>query len=63
MRIGVIWVVLTSRNTTLASTQVSAFYENSPAMIIIMPVVGIRGIKAYARLKMYSVFLLSCSPI
>ena len=50
MRIGVIWVVLTSRNTTLASTQVSAFYENSPAMIIIMPVVSIHGIKAYARL-------------
>ena len=51
MRIGVIWVVLTSRNTTLASTQVSAFYESSPAMIIIMcPIVSIRGIQAYARL-------------
>ena len=40
MRIGVVWVGLTSRNTTLASTsastQVSAFYESSPAMIIIM---------------------------
>ena len=59
MRIGVVWVVLTSRNTTL-STQVSAFYESSPAMIIIMCPLSV-----YMLMHdlMYNVFLLSCSPL